>query len=226
MTPPAADRAKPAEKAAPRLSGWPKQLYDFFDGLEEDNSRDYFLAHKADYATHVRGPMEALTAERSEEFGEAHIFRPNRDVRFAKDKRPYKENIACVLRSGAAIAYVSVDCSGLFVGSGYYMMTPGQLLRFRSAVGDDKTGPVLSAILERATKAGLDTGQPDLQRVPKPFAKDHPRESLLRHKSMIVSKKWEQPAWLHTRKALTEITRVWRAAGDLNTWLSAHVGPD
>lgn len=207
-----------------KFAGWPKGVYDFFDGLEEDNTRDYFMAHKDRYVTEVRGPLEALAAEASGEFGEVHIFRPHRDTRFAKDKRPYKENVAGVLRKGGAINYVSVDPSGLFVGSGYHRMGPEQLVRYRMATADDKTGPALTAILDKAEKAGLGTGQPDLQRVPKPFAKDHPREGLLRHKSMIISKKWDQPEWLHGRKALTEITKVWRAAGDLNAWLAANVG--
>ena len=208
-----------------RFSGWPKTMYAFFDGLEEDNSRDYFLAQKDTYSADVRGPMEALIAHCTTEFGEAHLFRPQRDTRFAKDKRPYKDNIACVFRRSGAIAYVSVDGSGLFVGSGYYMMSPEQLLRFRTATGDEATGPALAAILDRAHQAGLSSGEPALQRVPKPFVKDHPRETLLRHKSMVVARKWDQPAWLHQRRALTEITKVWRAAAELNQWLAAHVGP-
>ena len=207
-----------------KFSGWPRSVYDFFDGLEEDNSRDYFLAHKAQYASDVRGPLEALATEASAEFGEIHIFRPQRDTRFAKDKRPYKTNVAGILRKGGSISYISVDQSGLFVGSGYYMMGPQQLAKFRLAVGDDDSGPKLAAIVAAAEKARLGTGEPDLKRVPKPFAKDHPRERLLRHKSMIISKQWEQPAWLHARTALAEITKVWRAAQNLNTWLERLVG--
>src|SRR3954451_9103578 len=80
--------------------GWPMAAIDFFDGLEEDNSREYWLTHKAVYDEAVRAPMEELLAELADEFGESKIFRPNRDVRFSADKSPYKTNIAATLGDG------------------------------------------------------------------------------------------------------------------------------
>lgn len=72
------------------FTGFPVAALDFYDDLEADNSKAFWAAHKAVYDDCVRGPMLALLAELEEEFGEGKAFRPYRDVRFSKDKLPYK----------------------------------------------------------------------------------------------------------------------------------------
>src|SRR6478735_9221778 len=134
------------------FSGWPMTAIDFFDGLEEDNSREYWLAHKTVYDEDVRAPMEQLLAELADEFGESKIFRPNRDVRFSADKSPYKTNIAATLGDG----YVSLSGAGLGVGTGMYWMAPDQLERFRNAIDADRTGRALEALVAERRKAGVE----------------------------------------------------------------------
>ena len=70
------------------------RFLDFYEGLEVDNSRAYWQSHKIVYDEQVLGPMRALLAELSDEFGEAKIFRPYRDVRFSADKTPYKTPVS------------------------------------------------------------------------------------------------------------------------------------
>src|SRR5918911_4247940 len=63
----------------------------WFEGLERDNSKAYFDAHRAVFLEQVRGPFEALLDELSLEFGgEPRVFRQHRDIRFSPDKSPYK----------------------------------------------------------------------------------------------------------------------------------------
>lgn len=210
-----------------RFAGFPKELYDFWDGLDEDNSREFFLAHKDQWQRSVRGPLDALLAELRTEFGDAHVFRMNRDVRFANDKRPYKDHQGAVIddHHGSGARYLHVDGSGLFVGAGYYVMGSDQLARFRAAVADERTGTELVTLLDACRKAGLDVAAPDLVRVPKPWDTGHPRQSLLRNKRMFVSRTWQQPAWLHRRDALTKVRDTWQAAAPVCAWLTDHVGP-
>jgi len=66
--------------------GWTDAVLDFYEGLEVDNSRAYWQSHKKVYDEEVRGPMEALLAEPCDEFGDAKMFRPHRDIRFSADK--------------------------------------------------------------------------------------------------------------------------------------------
>jgi uncharacterized protein (DUF2461 family) len=70
------------------FTGFPEAALDFYDDLEMDNTRSYWEAHKATYLEAVKGPMVALTDALAPEFGTAKVFRPFRDVRFAKDKTP------------------------------------------------------------------------------------------------------------------------------------------
>src|SRR5215831_18182584 len=76
------------------FEGWRGDFVGFFRGLELYNSKRYFEAHRKQYESEVRGPMEALAAELSPLLGPFKIFRINRDVRFSADKSPYKTNVA------------------------------------------------------------------------------------------------------------------------------------
>src|SRR5256884_8720761 len=85
------------------FGGWPAEAIEFYEGLEADNSKTYWQENKAVYEELVRGPMDALIAELAPEYGEGRIFRPYRDVRFSRDKSPYKTAIAATLANGGEI---------------------------------------------------------------------------------------------------------------------------
>ena len=74
-------------------------------------------------------------------FGPLRLFRPHRDVRFSKDKSPYKTAQGAVTESEeGAIYYVALSSAGLFAGSGYYRPAPDQIARMREAIDDDESG--------------------------------------------------------------------------------------
>lgn len=70
------------------FTGFPEAALDFYDDLEIDNTKSFWEAHKTVYAEAVKAPMTALTDALADEFGPAKVFRPYRDVRFAKDNSP------------------------------------------------------------------------------------------------------------------------------------------
>src|SRR4051794_17195907 len=161
--------------------GWQDEALEFFEGLEADNSKTYWQANKAVYETKVRAPMEELLAELELQYGEGRVFRPYRDIRFSKDKSPYKTNIAATLGEG----YVSLSADGLGAGCGMYQMAPDQLERFREAVASDKTGVELESIVATAKSKGIEvTAHDRLKTAPKGYPKDHPRIDLLQHKGL------------------------------------------
>ena len=69
------------------FTGIPIMALDFYEDLENDNSKGFWTAHKSTYDDAVRGPLEALCAALEKEYGPAKLFRPYRDVRFANDNR-------------------------------------------------------------------------------------------------------------------------------------------
>ena len=205
------------------FKGWPTRAIDFYDGLEEDNSKAYWQANKATYDESVKGPMEDLLVDLAGEFGAGRIFRPNRDVRFSADKSPYKTAIAATLAEGG---YIQLSAAGLGVGRGMYMMAADQLERFRAAVADGKRGPKLLELIGTVERAGVGvTAHDSLKTAPQGYPKDHPRIEVLRYKGLICWKEWAVAPWLSTAKAKTRVVDVLRTAEPIVGWLDANVGP-
>lgn len=202
--------------------GWTDAILDFYEGLEADNSRAYWQAQKKVYDEEVLEPMQALLAELHDEFGEAKIFRPNRDIRFSPDKTPYKTQIGATL---AGHGYVQVSANGLAVASGMYAFAPDQLARYRRAVTQDLTGEALVKVVEEVRGAGLSiTAASTLKTAPRGYPKDHPRIELLRMKGLVTWKQWPVEPWLGTAKAESKVVGVLRASLPLSHWLDVHVG--
>jgi uncharacterized protein (TIGR02453 family) len=205
------------------FKGWPAEALEFYEGLEADNSRSYWLAQKAVYDETVHAPMVALLADLEPEFGAGKIFRPYRDVRFSSDKSPYKTAIGATLERGG---YVQLSARGLAAGSGMYMMAPDQLDRYRRAVADDRTGGELTQLIKEIERQKIDvTGHETLKSAPRGYPKDHPRIDLLRNKGLVAWQEWPVAAWLGTPRAKDRVIAFFHATRPLSEWLSAHVGP-
>ena len=202
--------------------GWPVEALEFFEGLEADNSKPYWQQHKHVYEERVRAPMEALIAELDPAGDDSHIFRPYRDVRFSRDKTPYKTAIGAVVAGG----YVQVNARGLAVGAGMWQMAADQLERYRQAVDDDTTGKRLEKLVESARAAGLEvSGHDKLKTAPRGFPKDHPRIELLRFKGLTTWREWPAGAWLGTPKAKDRIVAFMDDSRPIRDWLESNVGP-
>jgi uncharacterized protein (TIGR02453 family) len=205
------------------FEGWPAEAIEFFEGLEADNSKAYWSANKAVYEESVRGPMAALLDELAAEFGEGRIFRPYRDVRFSRDKAPYKTSIAATLAGGG---YIQLSTDGLGAGNGMYAMAPDQLERYRSAVGHDLYGVALESAIKKVEKDGITvSGHGTLKTAPRGYPKDHPRITLLRNKGLVTWKQWDVGPWLGTAQVRAGVARFLRASRPVSEWLDANVGP-
>jgi uncharacterized protein (TIGR02453 family) len=211
--------------APDRFRGWPADALAFYDELAANNTRVWWLANKARFDANVRGPMVALADEVRDEFGPLHIFRPNRDTRFAKDKTPYKSHMAAVTEGeGGTSYYVQLGADGLFIGAGYYHLATDQLTRYRAAVAAE-TGVEFAAAVAAARRSGYTVGGDSLKTAPRGYAKDHPRVELLRHKGIYTGRQFTPAKWLATAAALDRITGAWRACTPFLRWLDTHVGP-
>ncbi|HEY2048128.1 MAG TPA: DUF2461 domain-containing protein [Caulobacteraceae bacterium] len=137
------------------FEGFTPQLFEFFEALAANQNREWFQANKAAYERHVRAPMAAFVESLALAFAahdipltgsaERSLFRLNRDVRFSKDKRPYKTNVAALLtrdgtKQGKGVFYISlgghhdgVERRGM-VGAGFYAPEPPDLAALRSLI--------------------------------------------------------------------------------------------
>jgi uncharacterized protein (TIGR02453 family) len=215
-----------AAEAIPGFQGFGPQAVAWFEGLEADNSRDYFERTRDAWEREVRGPLVALLTEAAAEEGTVKLFRQNRDIRFSKDKAPYKTTAyGVVLRPGTEAGwYAEMSSRGLFVGTGYYQMAQDQLQRFRAAVDKDSSGPMLTRLAEAAGGAGVRIGGEAVATAPRGFAKDHPRIRFLRLKDLIVGRQFGPGPLLQQHRILDEARKVWGMAAPLCAWLDKHVG--
>lgn len=129
-------------RAVSAFRGFPRELLTFFEGLCDDNSKDW-TANKATWEEQVRQPMLALLADLADEFPPMRMFQPNRDVRFAKDKSPYKlwaGDTQRVPRRGRHRLLPAGVGLGPVPGCGAMAMASDQLQRFRAALDDADSG--------------------------------------------------------------------------------------
>lgn len=206
------------------FAGVPIAALDFFEDLEVDNSKSWWAAHKATYDEKVRAPMTALGDALEDEFGPGKLFRPYRDVRFSKDKTPYKTHQGLfVATTGGSGFYVQVSAAGLMTAAGIRPDT-AQLKRFRAAV-DAPSGAELATMVTGLQGDGFVVGGDVLATRPRGTPAGHPREELLRHKALFLHREHGSPDWLPTPEAVDRVRADWRRLRPLVQWLGDHVSP-
>ncbi len=205
--------------------GIPEAALDFYDDLELDNTRSFWAEHKETYDTAVRGPMTALAAALEDEFGTARVFRPYRDVRFAKDKTPYKTHQGVfVAKAPSTGFYVQVSAPGVRVGAGFYEASGPRLARIREAIADDRRGTELERLLAGLVGAGWTLGGDRLKTAPRGYDVAHPRIELLRHRSMTLGRSYGFEPFIHTPELLDRVRADWREAAPFVQWVVDHAG--
>jgi uncharacterized protein (TIGR02453 family) len=213
---------------APRFSGFGPAATDWFVALASDNSRAYWAATKHIWQRDVRDPLEALLAELADEVGgRVKLFRPHRDLRFARDAGPLKANaggLVLGVAGSAASRYLEVSADGFYAGTGIYRFERDQLVRYRAAAAGGR-GEALARALEEASSGGMEVGGETLRGAPQGYARDHPRIALLRRKGVYLGASLPPGDALETRAPLEVARRAWREAVPVVAWLDAHVGP-
>jgi uncharacterized protein (TIGR02453 family) len=212
-----------SESPASTFAGFPVAALDFYDDLEVDNTRAYWEKHKDVYTEAVKAPMAALCAALAPEFGEAKVFRPYRDVRFAKDKTPYKTHQGAFVPAGPATGwYVEVSARGVRTGAGFYEASSPRLAALRAAMADDRRGQELEGLLAALEAEGWEVSGERLKTTPRGYPADHPRIGLLRHKSLAVGRSHGFEPVVHTPELLDVVRDDWRALRPFVEWVAQH----
>ncbi|SDS95550.1 TIGR02453 family protein [Nocardioides scoriae] len=215
----------PAAASGPVPVGFPEAALDFYDDLELDNTRSYWEAHRHVYDAAVRAPMLALTEALAPEFGAAKVYRPHRDVRFSKDKTPYKDHQGAFVAAGPSTGfYVQVGAPGVRVGAGFYHASSPDLARIRTAIDVDHSGRELERIVGGLVAEGFEVHGEKLKTTPRGYDRDHPRLELLRHKSLALGRPYGFEPWIHTPDLLEHVRDDWRRLRPLIDWLTTRLG--
>jgi uncharacterized protein (TIGR02453 family) len=203
------------------FTGFTEAALDFYDDLEMDNTKSYWEAHKDVYQASVKALVTALEPQ----FGNAKIFRPFRDVRFAKDKTPYKTHQGAFVAAGPACGwYVEISARGFRSGAGFYEASGADLGRIRASIANELTGDQLGKILAKLKRAGFTVGGDRLKTSPRGYDADHPRIDLLRHRSLTIGKDYGFEPIIHTPELVAAVRADWKAARPLVDWVAARLG--
>jgi uncharacterized protein (TIGR02453 family) len=203
------------------FSGFPSQALDFYEDLEVDNTRTFWEKHKGTYEYSVKRPMVALCAALGPEFGEAKVFRPYRDVRFAKDKTPYKTAQGAFVEVGPATGwYVEISARGVRTGAGFYDATGERIAHIRAAIDDDRRGNDLAAMIKKLEANGWVIGGHVLKTAPRGYDLSHPRINLLRHKSLTIRHDYGFEPIIHTAELLEAVRDDWRTLRPFVEWVT------
>ncbi len=183
--------------------GFTAKSFDFLDGLADNNDRDWFNAHRDTFRSHVEGPFLDLVADLTDRMADCDVplrggprtmFRMNRDVRFAKDKSPYKTSVSAVLTpsgtksEAGGLLYVQMDRTGGFAATGWHQLDATALGPFRDAMVSDADG--FAAVRDGLSRTGRAlSGENSLTTMPRGYAEhdDHRHADAIRLKSLIVA---------------------------------------
>jgi uncharacterized protein (TIGR02453 family) len=216
-------------------SPFSRKTLAFLRALKRNNDREWFKARKADYETHVRGPMIALLARLADDFRsfapelvadpKVSLFRIYRDTRFSADKTPLKTNAAAHfpdrrLRKAGAGLYLEVAPKWVWIGGGIYMPETQELVAIRAHV--DAQHSKLRRIVEaRSFIAAVgDLHGEQLTRVPRGFPNDHPAAHYLRFRQFLAGR--EYPAeFACDARFYPEVLKVFRQVAPLVRFLNA-----
>ena len=186
------------------FQGFGPQALPFLKALAFHQTKEWFEDNRATYESQLKGPLGDLVEDLSSRFAKsgtplkgdrkASLFRINRDVRFAKDKSPYKTNAGAVLTRGGAkndvgLFYIHVAADGCFAAAGFYQPEPDDLTRLRRAIA--RAPKAWTKATARLAEAGLALSQDyAMKRAPRGFedVADALLAAALRNKSFICSR--------------------------------------
>lgn len=202
-----------------------KQNLKFLRAIEKNNTREWFAENKAQYEEAQQNMKEFVEAvkvglEKTDEIEKAKLYRIYRDIRFSKDKTPYKSNRSCgFVRAGVQLRggyYLFIQPGGRsMVGGGFYNPNTKDLKLIRDKIAEDN-GKALKKIIGgkkfKDTFGELQGNQ--LKTAPRGVDKDHPAIDLLRHKSFYVFKKFKDaevtdPSFLKEALKTYKTIRPW-----------------
>jgi uncharacterized protein (TIGR02453 family) len=219
------------------FEGFPKAFFAFFRTLSANNERAWFEANKARYRESVQAPMSDFIAAMaphlnavSKEFiadprpQGGSMFRIHRDVRFARDKRPYKEHAACQFRHRlsrdvhAPGFYVHLAPGEVFFGGGLWMPDANALARVRGAIAG-KPAAWKKIVRERnfVAQFGALEGE-SLARPPRGFDPAHPLIEDLKRKSFVATRISSEEA-AHSPRFVDDAAQAFRTLAPLMRFL-------
>jgi uncharacterized protein (TIGR02453 family) len=218
--------------------GFPRQCVDFYTELTQNNSKTWFDTHKSDFEKNVMGPARDFVSEMGRSLAKISpkinadprvnrsIFRPYRDIRFSKDKTPYKTHLGIFFWEGSR---AKMECSGyyfhlepptLFLAAGIHCFSPLLLGAYRDSVVDRKHGSELIKAIKQVSKLkGYSVGGTHYKKTPRGYDANHENAGMLLYNGLYAWTEDEIPSEFYSAQILDYCIDRFKKMSPLHKWL-------
>ncbi len=225
----------------PAFDGFPPALMDFYRDLSANNDTAWFDAHKSLYRDKVLAPAQDFVVAMGQRLqtlapgivydtrinGAGSIFRIYRDLRFSKDKTPYKTFLGIFFWEGSAKKmespgfYFQIAPSHVLLAAGMHQFPRAALEKYRQAVVDQKQGRALLQAVEDVTRDGpYQIGGSHYKRVPRGYDSQHPNAGWLLHDGLYAQFEVDPvPPVVFTPEIVDYSYRVFESMLPIHRWL-------
>ncbi|SRR5690606_1969945 len=175
---------------------FPKSAFNFLRKLSSNNNKEWFEQHREEFETHLFIPAQMFVTEFGERLRsivpainaipktDKSIFRLHRDVRFSKDKSPYKTNLGLLFWEGTRkklecpAFYIHIDPKRFLIATGMYMFCDEHLKKFRETISNKRKAEELKQIISELEEKNYNTEGKTLKRVPRNYSADYEHADL------------------------------------------------
>jgi len=219
-------------------SDFPKCAAEFLSKLSRNNNREWFENHREQYKSMFLEPAQEFVMEMGSKLQilrpninavpkiDKSIFRLHRDVRFSKDKLPYKTNLGILFWEGddkkleSSGFYFHIEPKYFFVGGGTYLFSDNMLKAYREALSDDTARKQIVSTVKKMKKLGYKIGGEYFKRLPKGFTEDFPNKELLFHNGLYCYLEKNSLDELNSRTIVDYCFKHFKAMLPLHNWLA------
>jgi uncharacterized protein (TIGR02453 family) len=221
------------------MSGIPSETFEFLEELRLHNEKTWFDAHRKDYEANLLEPLQDFIASLGGRVqakypdavfdtrtnGQGTLTRIYRDIRFSKDKSPYRTHLWGVFSPKSAFHEgrpgfgFSVAPEGLHLMAGIWMFPKEKLPAYRDAVVDPTRGAALDKAIAALSKNGLTVSGEHFKKVPRGYDPAHPHAKLLLHEGLYTYTDPMPPAEAAEPDLVDRIMERYAQMAPLNNWL-------
>lgn len=224
------------------FKGFSNGTFKFLKDLERNNKKEWFEKNRDIYENELLEPSFTFITEMGERLRsfapgivaipktDKSIFRIYKDVRFSKDKTPYKTHVGIFFWEGKRKKlenpgfYLQLNKGSIFVAGGLYIFPKDLLKPYRDAVVDPKKGKELQRIIKKITKNGLyKVGDTHYKKVPRGYDPEHPNAELLLYNGIHAFCEIPLPKEIYSSDFIDYCYRIFKDYSPLHAWVRSYV---
>ena len=226
-----------------QFTGYTEETFRFFNEIKANNNKQWFEKNKKVFQTDVQqrsqdfvmdmdGALKQIAPEVGGDprlNGSGSIFRIHRDVRFSKDKTPYKTHMGILFWNNIRKKmegpgfYFHFEPPELNLFCGLWRIEKDKLDQYREAVADDKSGSAIVKILKDGKKQGFAMSEPHYKRIPSGYDCPPDRERLLLLNTLYFKYSASLPKEFYSAELIPYCLNVWTKMKPLYEWMDKHI---